>query len=97
MLCPETSRNASLWTKEPAEAIRLKEALDRSAPCPWLLLGAWIVDVEDDVEDADDDAMVQPCPGLAERTLLKRNDRIWNIKCRNIEFGKDGLAQTGII
>jgi hypothetical protein len=69
MLCPETSRNASLWTKELAEAIRLKEALDLSAPCPWLLFGASIVDVEDDdVEDADDNAMVQPCPGLTERT-----------------------------
>jgi hypothetical protein len=66
MLCPETSRNASLWTKEPAEDLRLKEALDLSTPCPWLLLGASYVDV--DVEDAEDDGMLQPCPGLAERT-----------------------------
>jgi hypothetical protein len=59
MLCPETSRKVSLWTKEPAEDIRLKEALDRSTPCPWLLWGDSYVEVEDVDEDADD--MVQPC------------------------------------
>jgi hypothetical protein len=32
----------SLWTKETAEDIRLKEALELSAPCPWLF---WMVDV----------------------------------------------------
>jgi hypothetical protein len=47
MLCPETSRTLSLWTKETAEDIRLKEALDRSAPYPWLLrmAVAGVVDV----------------------------------------------------
>jgi hypothetical protein len=55
MLCPETSRKVSLWTKEPAEAIRLKEALDRNAPCPWLLWAATYVD-EDDDDDGDEDA-----------------------------------------
>jgi hypothetical protein len=95
MLCPETSRTASLWTKEQAEAICLKEALDRSAPCNWLLWAATYVE-DEDVEDDDD--MGQPCPGLAERhRLINRNDGIWNIKRRNIEFGKNGLPQTGII
>jgi hypothetical protein len=60
MLCPETSRIVSLWTKEPAEDSRLKKALDRSAPCPSLLRDASYVEVDDGDEDTDDD-MVQPC------------------------------------
>jgi hypothetical protein len=38
--------------------MRLEEALDRSAPCPWLLWAATYVDVDDDDGD-DSEAMVE--------------------------------------
>jgi hypothetical protein len=43
----------SLWTKETAEDIRLEEAFDRSAPCPWLLWTATSVDVPEAMVDFD--------------------------------------------
>jgi hypothetical protein len=57
-LGPYTARRASLWTSETAEDFRLEEALDRSAPCPWLLWTAKYVDV-DAVDNDDSEAMVE--------------------------------------
>jgi hypothetical protein len=58
MLCPETLRTASLSKKETAEDICLKEALERSAPCPWLLWVATYVE-DEDVDDDNDEGMVR--------------------------------------
>jgi hypothetical protein len=68
-------RKVSLWTKETAEDIRLKEALDRSAPCPWVL---WVATYVDD-DDADDDEDMLPKIKIetVEFGILCRNSRIW--------------------